>query len=116
MAGEVFSGAIAMNLKETLEEIITDQLDGVESDLDYTQWMLNRPMNDAYEDDQEYAGGGLIAEVPEGTELPPLTITADDCRWIETSFDSVIAASHKVPGAIWSLGKTLVDNAVRKSA
>jgi len=24
--------------------------------------------------------------------------------------------SHKVPGAIWSLGKTLVDNAVRRSA
>jgi len=28
----------------------------------------------------------------------------------------VIAESHRVPGAIWSLGKTLVDNAVRKSA
>ena len=40
----------------------------------------------------------------------------DDCKWIETAFDTVIAGSHKVPGAIWSLGKTLVDNAVRKSA
>src|SRR5882757_2920261 len=48
--------------------------------------------------------------------LPPLTITEEDCRWIETAFDSVIASSHKVPGAIWSLGKTLVDNAVRRSA
>jgi ornithine--oxo-acid transaminase len=48
--------------------------------------------------------------------LPPLTITQEDCTWIETAFDSVIASSHKVPGAIWSLGKTLVDNAVRKSA
>ena len=48
--------------------------------------------------------------------LPPLTITEDDCNWIETAFDSVIASSHKVPGAIWSLGKTLVDNAVRRSA
>ncbi len=48
--------------------------------------------------------------------LPSLTITEEDCNWIETAFDSVIAASHKVPGAIWSLGKTLVDNAVRKSA
>jgi ornithine--oxo-acid transaminase len=48
--------------------------------------------------------------------LPPLTITEQDCNWIETAFDSVIASSHKVPGAIWSLGKTLVDNAVRKSA
>ncbi|WP_420131916.1 aminobacteriohopanetriol synthase HpnO [Rhodopseudomonas sp.] len=48
--------------------------------------------------------------------LPPLTITEDDCAWIERSFDQVIADSHKVPGAIWSLGKTLVDNAMRKSA
>jgi ornithine--oxo-acid transaminase len=48
--------------------------------------------------------------------LPSLTITEEDCKWIETAFDAVIASSHKVPGAIWSLGKTLVDNAVRKSA
>jgi ornithine--oxo-acid transaminase len=48
--------------------------------------------------------------------LPPLTITEQDCNWIASSFDQVIADSHKVPGAIWSLGKTLVDNAVRKSA
>src|ERR1700752_1675426 len=48
--------------------------------------------------------------------LPSLTITEEDCNWIVQAFDSTIAASHKVPGAIWSLGKTLVDNAVRKSA
>ena len=48
--------------------------------------------------------------------LPPLCITEEDCGWIERAFDTVIASSHKVPGAIWSLGKTLVDNAVRKSA
>src|SRR3984893_9043577 len=48
--------------------------------------------------------------------LPPLTITDEDCNWIERAFDTVISDSHKVPGAIWSLGKTLVDNAIRKSA
>ncbi len=48
--------------------------------------------------------------------LPPLVINADDCQWIETAFDQVISASHRVPGAVWSLGKTLMDNAVRKSA
>ena len=48
--------------------------------------------------------------------LPSLTITDEDCKWIVSAFDSVIAASHQVPGAIWSLGKTLVENAVRKSA
>jgi len=35
---------------------------------------------------------------------------------IETAVDSVIASGRKVPAAIWSLGKTGVDNAVRKSA
>lgn len=48
--------------------------------------------------------------------LPPLTITDEDCQWIVRAFDDVIAGAHKVPGAIWSLGKTLMDNAVRKSA
>lgn len=48
--------------------------------------------------------------------LPSLTVTDEDCKWIESAFDTTIAASHQVPGAIWSLGKTLVDNAVRKSA
>jgi len=48
--------------------------------------------------------------------LSPLTVTDEDCAWIEGAFDSVIAASHRVPGAVWSLGKTLMDNAVRKSA
>jgi ornithine--oxo-acid transaminase len=48
--------------------------------------------------------------------LPSLTITDEDCGWIESAFDTVINASHRVPGAVWSLGKTLVDNAMRKSA
>jgi ornithine--oxo-acid transaminase len=47
--------------------------------------------------------------------LPPLTITGDDCSWIQASFDEVIAASHQMPGAIWSLGKTLMEN-TRKPA
>ncbi len=48
--------------------------------------------------------------------LPSLGITDEDCQWIETAFDAVVSASHRVPGAVWSLGKTLVDNAMRKSA
>ena len=48
--------------------------------------------------------------------LPPLIIDDADCSWIEKGFDEVIAGAHRVPGAVWSLGKTLVDNAIRKSA
>ena len=45
--------------------------------------------------------------------LPPLIITEEDCDRIERAFDEVIAAAHCVPGAIWSLGKTLVGNAMQ---
>ena len=48
--------------------------------------------------------------------LPPLVISDADCEWIERSFEAVIADAHRVPGAIWSLGKTLVDNALRSRA
>jgi ornithine--oxo-acid transaminase len=45
--------------------------------------------------------------------LPPLIITDEDCGRTERAFDEVIAAAHQVPGAIWSLGKTLVGNAMQ---
>jgi ornithine--oxo-acid transaminase len=48
--------------------------------------------------------------------LPPLTISDADCDWIERAFEAVIADAHRVPGAVWTLGKTLVDNAMRARA
>ena len=48
--------------------------------------------------------------------LPPLVLSDADCERIERAFDTVIAASHRVPGAVWSLGKTLVDHALKARA
>ncbi len=48
--------------------------------------------------------------------LPSLTITDEDCKWIEDSFEAAIAAAHKVPGAVWSLGKTLAEHAIKARA
>ena len=48
--------------------------------------------------------------------LPPLTITDADCDWIEGAFEDVIADAHKVPGAVWSLGKTLAGHAMKARA
>jgi ornithine--oxo-acid transaminase len=48
--------------------------------------------------------------------LPTLVITESDCAWIERAFDTVIAESHRVPGAVWSLGKTLAGHAVKTYA
>jgi ornithine--oxo-acid transaminase len=44
--------------------------------------------------------------------IPPLIVTDEDCDWIVRAFDDVIADSHKA-GAVWSLGKTLVEHAMR---
>jgi ornithine--oxo-acid transaminase len=48
--------------------------------------------------------------------LPSFVITDGDCDWILNAFDAAIASAHRVPGAVWSLGKTLVNNAVRAHA
>ena len=45
--------------------------------------------------------------------LPAFVINDQDCDWIVRAFDDVIAGSHRVPGAVWSLGKTLIGHAVR---
>jgi ornithine--oxo-acid transaminase len=45
--------------------------------------------------------------------LPALVIDDSDCDWIERAFDDVIADSHRVPGAVWSLGRTLADHALK---
>lgn len=45
--------------------------------------------------------------------LPPLNLTQKDYDWIVNSFDQAIADTHKVPGSIWSLGKTLASHAIK---
>lgn len=47
--------------------------------------------------------------------IPPLILNDEDCDWIVRAFDAVIADSHKA-GAVWTLGKTLVEHAMRPSA
>ena len=48
--------------------------------------------------------------------LPALTLSEQDCDWIESSFREVIAESHRVPGAIWSFGMTLAEHARKTHA
>jgi ornithine--oxo-acid transaminase len=48
--------------------------------------------------------------------LPSLVISDTDCQRVVSAFKSVIADSEQVPGAIWSLGKSLVGHAMRASA
>ena len=45
--------------------------------------------------------------------LPSLTISDEDCGWIEHSFEAVIGSAHRTTGAVLKLGRTLVGNALR---
>lgn len=48
--------------------------------------------------------------------LPPLVISRDDKAQIVSAFDAVIADCHRVPGAVWDLGKTLAGHALKARA
>ncbi len=48
--------------------------------------------------------------------LPPLVIDDHDKDWILKALDEVIADCHKVPGAIWELGKNLATQAMKSKA
>ena len=48
--------------------------------------------------------------------LPALIISEADCEWIERAFATVIADAHRVPGAVWSLGRTLMGRAIKARA
>ena len=48
--------------------------------------------------------------------LPHLVINDRDRDWILGALDEVIADCHKVPGAIWDLGKTLTGHALKSKA
>ena len=48
--------------------------------------------------------------------LPPLVIGPEDRAWILSALEDVIADCHKVPGAIWDLGKNLTGHALKARA
>jgi ornithine--oxo-acid transaminase len=45
--------------------------------------------------------------------LPPLVVDDDDVSHVVRSVDDVVADCHRVPGAVWDLGKTLAGHALR---
>jgi len=45
--------------------------------------------------------------------IPPLTLNEEDRTWIREGFEQVVAESHRVPGAIWDLGRTLATQGLK---
>lgn len=71
---EIFTSTEALALKETLEDIDTDEHGSEASEAVYKEWMTVKSMSDNYIDYVEYAGSGLAGEKPEGQSYPVGTI------------------------------------------
>lgn len=65
----VFTTTNAAALKETLSDILTDNTDKLEESLHMKKWLKQKSMDDAWVEDQEYAGPGLLSEKPEGQDI-----------------------------------------------
>lgn len=61
---------IADDLKETLDEIMTDRDDNLEETNDIKRYYTQENMPDNWVEDQEVAGPGLATETNEGEEIP----------------------------------------------
>lgn len=70
----VFTSTEAAALKETLDEIVDDSSDNLKSRMVMPKLFDESTMEDNYEDDVEYGGGGLLAQKTEGGESTTLTM------------------------------------------
>jgi hypothetical protein len=70
----VFRSTLANTLKRTLNKIIDDDTDGIESKIQLGKYCDEMTMDDAFEDDLETAGPALASDTAEGTEIPLGTI------------------------------------------
>lgn len=92
----VLTSTVALALKETLEEIITDDPGGAQKRVMFTKWCKEQSMSDAYEDDVEYAGPGYASEVSEAAPIPLGSITEGaTTRYIARKFGLKLAVSEE---------------------
>lgn len=84
-------------LKNTLDNIITDKMDGVQSDLRCTRYMQQEDMPDNYVDDLENGGPGLLSERSEGQALEVGTLYEGALtRYISRKFGGILAITDEL--------------------
>ena len=114
----VFTATVTSTLKKTLNLVMTDKDDGIESDSVMKKFCEVLTMEDNYEDDLDSAGPGLASEKPEGQEMATGTIT-EGFKWrynartfglklivsdeaIEDSkYPEIIKAGRRLKRAMW---------------
>jgi len=117
---EIFTSTAALALKETLEDIDTDEHGSEGSKAVFTKWLNVKNMSDNYIEYYEVAGSGLAGEKPEGESIPvgtiyegPLTrfnartygqrMIVSDEALEDMKYDKVIQAAKRNNRALWKL-------------
>ena len=117
---EVFTSTAALALKQTLEDIDTDDSGSDGSKSVFTKWMTVKSMADNYVEFYEVAGSGLAGEKPEGESIPvgtifegPLTrfnartygqrMIVSDEALEDMKYDKVIMAAKRNSRSLWKL-------------
>src|SRR5687768_16801475 len=117
MSAPVFTSQLAHMMRETLEGLEKDEY--AKSKRVFPRWCPETKMTHAYEDILEIVGPGLLAEKPEGTEIPLGGIREDILhRFRPTTFALKIIITEeadedcKYPEAI-DAGKYLINAAYK---
>jgi hypothetical protein len=117
---EIFTSTAALALKETLEDIDTDEHGSEASKAVFSKWLTVKNMTDNYVDYVEYAGSGLAGEKPEGESYPVGTVyegpqTRFNSRTYgqrmivseeaieDLKYDKVVQAAKRNNRALWKL-------------
>lgn len=117
---EIFTSTAALALKETLEDIDTDEHGSEGSKAVFPKWLTVKSMGDNYIEYYEVAGSGLAGEKPEGESIPvgtihegPLTrfnartygqrMIVSDEALEDMKYDKVIQAAKRNNRSLWKL-------------
>src|SRR5690606_33176791 len=117
---EIFTSTAALALKETLEDIDTDEHGSEGSKAVFPKWLNVKPMSDNYIEYYEVAGSGMAGEKPEGESIPigtiyegPLTrfnartygqrMIVSDEAMEDMKYDKVIMAAKRNNRSLWKL-------------
>lgn len=117
---EIFTSTAALALKDTLEDIDTDEHGSEGSKAVFSKWMTVKNMTDNYIEYYEVAGSGLAGEKPEGESIPVGTIVEGPImrfnartygqRMIvseeameDMKYDKVIQAAKRNNRSLWKL-------------
>lgn len=117
---EIFTSTAALALKDTLEDIDTDDHGSEGSKAVFPKWLTVKSMADNYIEYYEVAGSGLAGEKPEGESIPvgtivegPLTrfnartygqrMIVSDEALEDMKYDKVIQAAKRNNRSLWKL-------------